>query len=165
MRCPYCDRDKDRVIDSRPSDSGDAIRRRRECEACHKRFTTYERVERTERLMVVKKDGARVPFNPDNVMRGVVAACGKRPVAVAEKERIVREVEEEMHREFEREVASRVVGKRVADKLRSVDPIAYIRFASEYYKFSSVGELQREIDDLNERPGAARGHPDLFGGQ
>ncbi|MFO0962459.1 MAG: transcriptional regulator NrdR [Phycisphaerales bacterium] len=165
MRCPYCDRDKDRVIDSRPSDSGDAIRRRRECEACHKRFTTYERVERTERLMVVKKDGARVPFNPDNVMRGVVAACGKRPVAVAEKERIVREVEEEMHREFEREVASRVIGKRVADKLRSVDPIAYIRFASEYYKFSSVGELQREIDDLNERPGAARGHPDLFGGQ
>ena len=165
MRCPYCDRDKDRVIDSRPSDSGDAIRRRRECEACHKRFTTYERVERTERLMVVKKDGARVPFNPDNVMRGVVAACGKRPVAVAEKERIVREVEEEMHREFEREVASRVIGKRVADKLRSVDPIAYIRFASEYYQFSSVGELQREIDDLNERPGAARGHPDLFGGQ
>lgn len=165
MRCPYCDRDKDRVIDSRPSDSGDAIRRRRECEACHKRFTTYERVERTERLMVVKKDGARVPFNPDNVMRGVVAACGKRPVAVAEKERIVREVEEEMHREYEREVASRVIGKRVADKLRSVDPIAYIRFASEYYKFSSVGELQREIDDLNERPGAARGHPDLFGGQ
>ena len=164
MHCPYCARDKDKVIDSRPSDSGDAIRRRRECLACGKRFTTYERVERTERLMVVKRDGTRVPFNPDNIMRGIVSACGKRPVPVGEKERVVREVEEEMHREYEREVPSRAIGKRVADKLRSVDQVSYIRFASEYYQFSTVGEIQREIDDLADRPSHAPGHPDLFGG-
>ena len=163
MRCPYCERDRDKVTDSRPSESGETIRRRRECLACGKRFTTFERVERTERLMVVKKDGSRVPFDADNVMRGIMAACGKRPVAAAEKERVVREVEEEMHREFEREVPSRVIGKRVADKLRAVDQIAYIRFASEYYAFSTVGELQREIEDLAERPPPAPGHPDLFG--
>ena len=163
MRCPYCERDRDKVTDSRPSESGETIRRRRECLACGKRFTTFERVERTERLMVVKKDGSRVPFDPDNVMKGIMAACGKRPVPASEKERIAREVEEEMHREFDREVPSRVVGKRVADKLKSVDQIAYIRFASEYYEFSTVREIQREIDDLAERPPPAPGHPDLFG--
>ena len=163
MRCPYCERDRDRVTDSRPSESGETIRRRRECLACGKRFTTFERVERTERLMVVKKDGSRVPFDPENVMRGIMAACGKRPVPASEKERVVREVEDEMHREFDREVPSRVIGKRVADKLKSVDQIAYIRFASEYYEFSTVREIQREIDDLAERPPPQPGHPDLFG--
>jgi transcriptional repressor NrdR len=163
VRCPYCERDRDKVTDSRPSESGETIRRRRECLACGKRFTTFERVERTERLMVVKKDGTRVPFDPENVMKGVLAACGKRPVPASEKERIAREVEEEMHREFDREVPSRVIGKRVADKLKSVDQIAYIRFASEYYEFSTVREIQREIDDLAERPPPAPGHPDLFG--
>ena len=162
MRCPYCERDKDKVTDSRPSDSGDAIRRRRECLACGKRFTTYERVERTERLMVVKRDGTRVPFDPDKVMRGLAAACGKRPVPADAKERLVREVEEEMHREYEREVPSLAIGKRVADKLRAIDHVAYIRFASEYYQFSSAGEFQREIDDLAERPAPEPGQPDLF---
>jgi transcriptional repressor NrdR len=155
-------RDKDKVTDSRPSDSGDAIRRRRECLACGKRFTTYERVERTERLMVVKRDGTRVPFDPEKVMRGLAAACGKRPVPADAKERLVREVEEEMHREFEREVPSLAIGKRVADKLRAIDHVAYIRFASEYYQFSSAGEFQREIDDLAERPVPEPGQPDLF---
>jgi transcriptional repressor NrdR len=162
MRCPYCERDKDKVTDSRPSDSGDAIRRRRECLACGKRFTTYERVERTERLMVVKRDGTRVPFDPEKVMRGLAAACGKRPVPADAKERLVREVEEEMHREFEREVPSLAIGKRVADKLRAIDHVAYIRFACEYYQFSSAGEFQREIDDLAERPVPEPGQPDLF---
>ena len=162
MRCPYCERDKDKVTDSRPSDSGDAIRRRRECIACGKRFTTYERVERTERLMVVKRDGTRVPFDPEKVMRGLAAACGKRPVPADAKERLVREVEEEMHREYEREVPSLAIGKRVADKLRAIDHVAYIRFASEYYQFSSAGEFQREIDDLAERPAPEPGQPDLF---
>jgi transcriptional repressor NrdR len=162
MRCPYCERDKDKVTDSRPSDSGDAIRRRRECLACGKRFTTYERVERTERLMVVKRDGTRIPFDPEKVMRGLAAACGKRPVPADAKERLVREVEEEMHREYEREVPSLAIGKRVADKLREIDHVAYIRFASEYYQFSSAGEFQREIDDLAERPVPEPGQPDLF---
>jgi transcriptional repressor NrdR len=162
MRCPYCERDKDKVTDSRPSDSGDAIRRRRECLACGKRFTTYERVERTERLMVVKRDGTRIPFDPEKVMRGLAAACGKRPVPADAKERLVREVEEEMHREYEREVPSLAIGKRVADKLREIDHVAYIRFASEYYQFSSAGEFQRELDDLAERPAPEPGQPDLF---
>ena len=162
MRCPYCERDKDKVTDSRPSDSGDAIRRRRECLACGKRFTTYERVERTERLMVVKRDGTRIPFDPEKVMRGLAAACGKRPVPADAKERLVREVEEEMHREYEREVPSLAIGKRVADKLREIDHVAYIRFASEYYQFSSAGEFQRKIDDLAERPAPEPGQPDLF---
>ena len=162
MRCPYCERDKDKVTDSRPSDSGDAIRRRRECLACGKRFTTYERVERTERLMVVKRDGTRVPFDPEKVMRGLASACGKRPVPADAKERLVREVEEEMHREYEREVPSLAIGKRVADKLRAIDHVAYIRFASEYYQFSSAGEFQRELDDLAERPAPEPGQPDLF---
>jgi transcriptional repressor NrdR len=105
-----------------------------------------------------------VPFNTENIMRGIVSACGKRPVAASQKERVVREVEEEMHREYEREVPSRAIGKRVADKLRAVDHVAYIRFASEYYQFSTVGEFQRELDDLAERPTPAPGHPDLFGG-
>lgn len=163
MRCPYCERDRDKVIDSRPTEAGDAIRRRRECLACRKRFTTFERVERTERLMVVKRDGTRVPFSAENLMRGIIAACGKRPVPAAEKERIVREVEEEMHREHDREVPSLAIGKRVADKLRAVDDVAYIRFASEYYKFSTAGEFAREIAEIAERPVPDPKQPDLFG--
>jgi transcriptional repressor NrdR len=112
--------------------------------------------------MVVKRDGTRVPFDPEKVMRGLAAACGKRPVPADAKERLVREVEEEMHREFEREVPSLAIGKRVADKLRAIDHVAYIRFASEYYQFSSAGEFQREIDDLAERPVPEPGQPDLF---
>ena len=163
MRCPFCRADDDRVIDSRAGDDGASIRRRRECLACRKRFTTFERVERTERLMVVKRDGTRVPFNADNLMRGIIAACGKRPVPAALKERIVREVEEEMHREHDREVPSLAIGKRVADKLRGVDDVAYIRFASEYYKFSTAGEFAREIAEIAERPPPDPKQPDLFG--
>ena len=152
MHCPYCNRDKDKVIDSRPSDAGDAIRRRRECLACGKRFTTYERVERTERLMVVKRDGTRVPFSAENVMRGIVAACGKRPVPASQKERVVREVEEEMHREYEREVPSRAIGKRVADKLRAVDHVAYIRFASVYRAFDTAQDFLEVLKPLLHPP-------------
>lgn len=164
MQCPFCGRDKDKVLDSRPSNAGESIRRRRQCEACGKRFSTFERVERTVRLMVVKRGGARVPFSPENVLKGIVAACGKRPVPAAEKERIVREVEEEIHREFDREVPSLVIGKRVADKLRTVDEVSYIRFASEYYQFGTAGEFRREADALEERPAPPADHPDLFGG-
>lgn len=162
MRCPYCHADQDSVVDSRPGEEGEFIRRRRECMRCRKRFTTYERIERTERLTVVKKDGARVPFVPDNVMRGVAAACGKRPISTEVKDRIVREVEDELIREGEREVPSREIGRRVAEKLRAVDHIAYIRFASEYYQFKTLDELQRELHDLRARPAPTPGHPELF---
>lgn len=164
MRCPYCQTDKDSVVDSRPSEEGSSIRRRRECTACGKRFTTYERIERTERLTVVKKDGSRVAFSPENVMRGILAACGKRPITTEAKERVVREVEDELLREGEREVPSRDIGRRVAEKLRAIDHIAYIRFASEYYQFRSVEEMQRELQVLSEEPMPTPGHPELFGG-
>ncbi len=163
MICPYCGVDDDRVIDSRATDGGGSIRRRRECVRCEKRFTTYERVEKTARLMVVKRDGDRVPFDPESILRGVQAACGKRPIAEDQKEALVRSVEDELHREFEREVPSTEVGRRVALKLRALDPIAYLRFASEYYEFRSLDEVLKEVEDLMSRPREVRGHPGLFG--
>ncbi|MFO0894085.1 MAG: transcriptional regulator NrdR [Phycisphaerales bacterium] len=163
MRCPSCDADDDKVIDSRASENGDAIRRRRECNRCGRRFTTYERVEKTARLVVVKKDGSRVPFDNDNVMKGVQAACGKRPIPEEAKTRVVREVEEELHRDFEREVASAEVGRRVAAKLRDVDHIAYIRFASEYHDFRTLEEFQREVAHLQDRPTVLPNQAPLFG--
>lgn len=149
MICPFCAKDNDKVIDSRASDGGRVVRRRRECLECSRRFTTYERVEQAARLIVIKRDGSHVPFSRDNIMRGVLAACGKRPIAETIKERMVDEVEEELHREFDREVESRVIGERVMAKLRVVDEVAYIRFASEYYQFKSVDELRRQLELLD----------------
>lgn len=151
MICPYCGEDNDKVIDSRASDGGYVVRRRRECLACTKRFTTYERVEKTARLAVVKKDGARVAFNRENVLKGIQAACGKRPIPEEEKVRIAQEIEDELHREFDREVPSTEVGKRVAARLRDIDAIAYIRYASEYYAFRTLDEFAEELRDLQSR--------------
>jgi len=149
--CPYCGEDKDKVIDSRASDGGVVVRRRRECLVCEKRFTTYERVERAARLMVVKKDGSRVPFDPQNVLRGIQAACGKRPVSEDAKLQIIREIDEEIHREFEREVPSVEIGQRVVAQLRELDPIAYIRYASEYYDFRTLDDFSEELRELKSR--------------
>ena len=152
MICPYCAADNDKVIDSRASDGGLVIRRRRECLSCSKRFTTYERVEKTSRLAVVKKDGRRVPFDQQKVLSSVEAACGKRPVSEEMKSRLVQEVEDEVHREFDREVPSAEIGKRVAARLRSVDQIAYIRYASEYYEFRTLDDFAQELNVLQSRP-------------
>ncbi|MFZ9880440.1 MAG: transcriptional regulator NrdR [Phycisphaerales bacterium] len=152
MKCPSCNADDDSVVDSREADGGAAVRRRRECNRCGRRFTTYERVERAERLVVVKRDGTRVPFNTDNVMRGIVAACGKRPIPEERKLAVVREVEDELGREFDREVPSTEIGRRVAAKLRAIDAIAYIRFASEHFAFRSVADLEEEIRAVKETP-------------
>lgn len=160
--CPYCNVDDDKVIDSRASDGGKSIRRRRECLGCTRRFTTYERVEVTTRLMVVKRDGTHEPFSRENVMRGVVAACGKRPIPEAAKSKIVDEVEEELHREFDREVESRVIGERVMAKLRDVDEVAYIRFASEYYQFRSVAEIRQQLALLDARVKDVKDQQKLF---
>jgi transcriptional repressor NrdR len=149
--CPYCGIDSDKVIDSRSSNGGLCIRRRRQCLQCDKRFTTYERVERTARLMVVKRDGTRVQFNPDNIMQGIAAACGKRAVPEDIKQQIVADIDDDLHRDFEREVESAEIGRRVAEKLREIDPIAYLRFASEYYAFKSLQELEEEITYLRTR--------------
>jgi transcriptional repressor NrdR len=160
--CPYCGQDNDKVIDSRASDGGLVVRRRRECLACNKRYTTYERVERAARLMVVKKDGTRVPFDLQNILRGVQAACGKRPVPEERKLQLVNQIEDELHREFDREVGSSEIGKRVVAKLRELDPIAYIRYASEYYDFRTVDEFAQEISDLQKRAPNLPNQQDLF---
>ncbi len=163
MICPYCAQDDDKVIDSRASEGGLVIRRRRECNECRKRYTTYERVEKTARVVVVKKDGSRVPFEAQSVLKGLQAACGKRPVSEGIKQRIVAETEEEIHREFDREVPSAEIGLRVATKLREVDEIAYIRYASEYYEFRSLDELAAEVSDLKNRPRNLPNQQKLFG--
>jgi transcriptional repressor NrdR len=162
MICPYCNTNDDKVIDSRASDAGKVIRRRRECLGCGRRFTTYERVEPTARLIVVKRDGTRVPFSRDNIMRGVQAACGKRAVPEEVKERLVSDLDEELHRDFDREVESRAIGERVMAKLRDVDEVAYIRFASEYYKFRSVDELKQQLELLDGRIKDAKDQGQLF---
>ncbi|MHC4947722.1 MAG: transcriptional regulator NrdR [Planctomycetota bacterium] len=151
MICPYCSQDEDKVIDSRAAEGGEVIRRRRECTACGRRYTTYERVEKTARLMVVKKDGSRVPFDGQNLLRGVQAACGKRPIPEERKMRLVQQVEDELHREFDREVPSAEIGVRVVALLRELDEIAYIRYASEYYEFRTLDELARELSELRSR--------------
>ena len=146
MRCPFCDADKDqlKVIDSRGCDGGTAIRRRRECVNCAKRFTTYEKIERPVRLMVVKKDGRRVPWDKGKILTGLERACFKRPVPEAEIIRIADEVEDEVFTAHEREVRSEVVGQLVTDRLRRVDQVAYVRFASVYKQFKTLEELMDE---------------------
>ena len=162
MNCPYCNSSDARVIDSRPIESGHAIRRRRECIGCKKRFTSYERAERLTRIKVVKKDGSRVPFDIANILRGIQAACGKRPVPEDIKQRIADEVDEGIHRDFEHEVPSVEVGRRVAIALRNIDQVAYVRFASVYHNFQSVTEFQAEIIGLTEKPPTPPDHPSLF---
>jgi len=165
MLCPYCERDDDKVIDSRASDAGKSIRRRRECQKCSRRFTTFERVEKTSRLMVIKRDGTRTPFDPQKVLKGLQAACGKRPISEEQKIALVREVEEELMQQFEREVPSKEVGLRVANFLKNVDQIVYIRYASEYFNFQDLQALSREVNELQEQPPIIPTQSDLFNKQ
>jgi transcriptional repressor NrdR len=160
--CPACNIDNDKVIDSRSSDAGKVIRRRRECLGCGRRFTTYERVEQTARLLVVKRDGRRVGFDRENILRGIHAACGKRKIAEETLQKMVDSVEEELHKEFDREVESREVGERVMLRLRDIDEVAYIRFASEYYKFKSVDELKKQLELLDGRVKDVKDQQKLF---
>jgi transcriptional repressor NrdR len=162
--CPYCAADNDKVIDSRASDGGLVIRRRRECVVCHKRFTTYERVEKTSRLAVVKKDGRRVPFDQQKILASVQSACGKRPISEETKASLVQQVEDDVHREFDREVESAEIGRRVASRLRGIDQIAYIRFASEYYEFRTLDDFAEELTVLKSRPKDLPNQEPLFPG-
>src|SRR4051794_4339485 len=146
MRCPFCDAEKEslKVIDSRTAEGGRAIRRRRECLNCNKRFTTYERIEENVRLTVIKRDGRRIPWDRGKIVAGLQRACFKRPVPESEILRIADEVEEETFKAFDREVPSTVIGATVADKLRRVDQVAYVRFASVYRQFKTLEELVEE---------------------
>lgn len=146
MRCPFCHSDKDslKVIDSRTCDGDRAIRRRRECLKCSKRFTTYERIEGSIKLTVVKRDGRRVPWDREKILQGITRACFKRPVPEETLLRLAEEVEEECFASHDREVPTQFVGQAVADKLRRLDQVAYVRFASVYKQFKTLEELVDE---------------------
>ena len=145
MKCPFCKEDQDRVIDSRSSDNGRVIRRRRQCLACKRRFTTYEKVNEDFRLFVVKKDNSRVPYDREKVISGLEKACYKRPVSAEQILQIADKAEETIFRSFDKEVSSAFIGESVMKQLRRVDKVAYIRFASIYRDFRDAGELIQEV--------------------
>lgn len=147
MKCPYCGFIKDRVIDSRESEDGLQIRRRRECMRCEKRFTTYEEIEERQ-LIVVKKDGRREKFSREKVFNGIQKACEKRPVSTEQISRIVDEIEQELRQRFEKEVLSQDIGNLIVEKLRKIDEVAYVRFASVYRQFKDVSEFQKEVEKI-----------------
>ena len=147
MRCPYCSYSESKVIDSRPAEEGTTIRRRRECLSCGKRFTTYEIIERLP-LLVVKRDGSRQSFDRMKLIGGMVKACEKRPVAVDEIERIADEIEQELQSSLEREVASDQIGEMVMERLKSLDQVAYVRFASVYRQFKDINTFLDELNKL-----------------
>ena len=153
MKCPFCAYLESKVVDSRPADEGASIRRRRECLSCHKRFTTYETMESLP-LMVVKKDGSRQSFDRNKVMNGLIRACEKRPVSFSTMEEIVNEIEQTLQNEMEREVSSAEIGELVMERLKKVDEVSYVRFASVYRQFADVesffNELQKLMGDRRE---------------
>lgn len=148
MRCPFCKEDQDRVIDSRSSEGGRVIRRRRECLACERRFTTYEKIGESFKLYVVKKDNSRTPYERDKVLVGLRKACYKRPVSAEQIQDIADKVEEDIFRNSDKEVSSAFIGESVMTHLRATDKVAYIRFASVYRDFQDAGELIDEVTQV-----------------
>jgi transcriptional repressor NrdR len=164
MRCPFCNADDDRVIDSRAADGGRSIRRRRHCGACNRRYTTYERIEERVKLSVIKRDGARVPYDRSRMLEGIRRAAYKRPISPERLEQVVDEVEEYLVTHFEKEVSSQTIGERIAAVLRRVDQVAYVRFASVYRRFKDVGDFIEEAQDVLQRSAEdIPGQQDLFG--
>ena len=147
MKCPYCGYKESKVVDSRPAEEGSSIRRRRECLSCEKRFTTYETVESLP-MVVIKKDGSRQSFDRSKVLRGMIRASEKRPVSFDELERISEEIEQNLQNSLEREVSTEAIGEQVMDKLRSVDEVAYVRFASVYRQFKDIDTFMHELNKL-----------------
>ena len=164
MRCPYCrETNQDKVIDSRLSENGEVIRRRRACISCGKRFTTKERVEQDVRLMVIKRDGTRVPYDRTKILAGIQRATYKRPVTDADLAGIVDAVEDALFKQYDREVSSQAIGQIVCEQLRDFDQIAYVRFASVYHQFQDLGELIDEARDVIDRQSAETpGQQQLF---
>ena len=147
MRCPFCDHSESKVIDSRESKNGLRIRRRRECLSCERRFTTYEQIEEIP-YMVVKKDGRRQAFDSQKLLRGLLKACEKRPVPVRKLEEIVEEIESNLQERQEKEMNASEIGRIVMKKLRALDKVAYVRFASVYREFKDVLEFKKELEKL-----------------
>lgn len=148
MQCPYCRENQDKVTDSRGSEDGRVIRRRRQCLACGRRFTTHEHIEANHRLWVIKKDGTRVPYDRQKVLDGLQKACYKRPVSIQAVQQLVEEVEEDLFRRYEREVEAMEIGRAVADRLKRFDQVAYVRFASVYKQFRDLDDLLEEVRDV-----------------
>ena len=149
MKCPYCGYKESKVIDSRPAEEGSSIRRRRECLSCAKRFTTYETVESLP-MVVIKKDGSRQSFDKRKVLNGMTRACEKRPVPFEVLEQKADEIEQTLQNSLEREVSTEYIGELVMDKLRAVDEVAYVRFASVYRQFKDIDTFMKELNKLLE---------------
>jgi len=147
MRCPFCNYTEDKVVDSRATAEGSAIRRRRECLKCGKRFTTYEYIEEVS-LMVIKKDGRRQPFDRKKLLAGIIKACQKRPISMEKMEELATQVEHTLQKKYEREVPSSKIGELVMEKLRTLDEVAYVRFASVYRQFKDVGQFMNELKEI-----------------
>ena len=158
MRCPFCKEDNDKVIDSRSSEGGRIIRRRRECIECRRRFTTYEKIGESFKLNVVKKDGTRVPYDRDKLIAGLQKACYKRPVSAEKTQEVADRIEEEIFRSYDKEVSALFIGEQAMRFLRQVDKVAYIRFASVYRDFNDAGDLLDEVSqaiaesDITDQP-------------
>lgn len=155
MRCPYCENIDTKVVDSRPTDEGRAIRRRRLCEACGKRFTTYEKLEENI-IMVIKKNGQRESFDRNKILNGIVKACEKRPVSMATMEGIVDNIERGLNNMMEKEVESTFIGELIMDELKKVDDVAYVRFASVYREFKDADTFIKELEKLLKRDAGVR---------
>lgn len=147
MKCPFCGYSESKVIDSRPAEEGTSIRRRRECLSCAKRFTTYETVESLP-MVVVKKDGSRQSFDRQKVLGGMIRACEKRPVPLADLEKIAEEIEQDLQNSMEREISTEAIGEKVMERLRKVDQVAYVRFASVYRQFKDIDTFMTELTKL-----------------
>jgi transcriptional repressor NrdR len=147
MRCPYCGFLESKVIDSRESKKGISIRRRRECLSCKRRFTTYEKIEEIP-YMVVKKDGTRQPFDAQKLLKGMMKACEKRPIQISQLEEIVEEIESILQERPDKEIGVAEIGQLVMDRLKDLDKVAYVRFASVYREFGDVAEFRSELEDL-----------------
>ena len=161
MRCPFCKEDNDKVIDSRSSEGGRIIRRRRECIGCARRFTTYEKIGESFKLNVVKKDGTRVPYDRDKLIAGLQKACYKRLVSAEKIQEIADRIEEEIFRSYDKEVSALFVGEQAMRFLRQVDKVAYIRFASVYRDFTDAGDLLDEVSQAIAEP-YSEDQPNLF---
>ena len=147
MKCQYCNCADSKVIDSRPADDGNSIRRRRECNQCGHRFTTYEKVEAPQ-LLVIKKDGSRELFDPQKVRSGIIAACHKRPVTAADISKIVNSIEQKAYNGLQQEITTRDIGEMVMNALRGLDEVAYVRFASVYRSFTDIPSFMEELKNL-----------------
>ncbi|KJS19198.1 MAG: NrdR family transcriptional regulator [Clostridiaceae bacterium BRH_c20a] len=147
MRCPFCGFYESKVLDTRSADDGNYIRRRRECADCTKRFTTYEKIEDVP-LVVVKKDGKRQVYDSTKILNGLIKACEKRPVALKELETVTEEIERDLKNKLEREISSSLIGELVMDKLKNLDEVAYVRFASVYREFKDISTFLKEIEGL-----------------